>query len=51
MAYDINKTDGSLLVTVQDGSIESSASSIKLESFNQYLSSHKFISFTELKHL
>ncbi len=30
MAYDINKTDGSLLVTVQDGSIESSASSIKL---------------------
>jgi hypothetical protein len=30
MAYDINKSDGSLLVTVQDGSIESSASSIKL---------------------
>ena len=30
MAYDINKTDGTLLVTVADGSVESSASSIKL---------------------
>lgn len=30
MAYDINKSDGSLLVTVPDGSIEDTASSIKL---------------------
>jgi len=30
MAYDINKSDGSLLVTVNDGKIEDTASSIKL---------------------